>query len=309
MINPLRGRRLAALPFLGLGIFTQCAPACVLEAPAAPVGIEDAATGEARTPKPHPPHPHATTTTVALPPTTTAVTTTTTVRPGGSGYIPTLPVGAALPSDATCAGRVRRMTENRPLNAPFNARRGTSPHDEYPRVTGNFTGTTDEIIQWAACKHGLDTDWARAQASIESWWRQNDSFGDFGTDPAGCLPGHPIGADGRPGECPESVGLLQVRFPYHQGAFEDNNAILSTAYNADYAWQLWRDCYDGKVTWLNTVERGREYTAGDALGCMGVWFSGRWYTSAAVGYMNRVRDEFYAPRVWGQSNFPPALPL
>ena len=246
-------------------------------------------------------------------PTTTTTprgtTTTTVFQGGGSGYIPTLPVGATLPSDATCAGRVRRMSENRSGNAPFNARRGTSPHNEFPRVTGNFTGSTDEIIQWAACKHGLDTDWARAQASIESWWTQDTSFGDFGSDPAGCLPGHPIGADGRPGECPQSVGLLQVRFPYHQGAFEDNNAILSTAYNADYAWQLWRDCYDGKATWLNTVERGREYAAGDALGCMGVWFSGRWYTSAAVGYMNRVREDFYAPRVWLQDYFPAAVPL
>ena len=27
--------------------------------------------------------------------------------------------------------------------------------DYFPRITGNFTGTTDEIIQWAACKWGM----------------------------------------------------------------------------------------------------------------------------------------------------------
>ena len=87
---------------------------------------------------------------------------------------------------------------------------------------------------------------------------------------------------------PQSIGLLQVRYPYHQSAFENNNAIRSTAYNADYAWSVWRRCFEGEYTWLNDVERGRTYAAGDGLGCMGVWFSGRWYTSAAVGYMNRI---------------------
>ena len=150
-----------------------------------------------------------------------------------------------------------------------------------PRVTGNFTGTTDEIIQWAACKWGMDVDWARAQAAIESWWFQT-TIGDNG----------------------ESFGILQVRLPYHQTAFEDDNAIRSTAYNADYALSFWRRCFEGEFTWLNTVERGRQYTAGDGLGCMGVWFSGRWYTAAAAGYMDRVQHEFYEPRVWTHSVFP-----
>ena len=42
------------------------------------------------------------------------------------------------------------MTENRPDNVPFNNRQGTSPHNDFPRVTGAYTGTTDQIIQWAA---------------------------------------------------------------------------------------------------------------------------------------------------------------
>ena len=177
------------------------------------------------------------------------------------------------------------MTENRPANAPYNSVRGSSPNDENPRVTGNFTGTTDEILQWAACKWGLDPNWARAQAAIESWWLQT-SVGDNG----------------------ESFGILQDRRPYHPSAFEDDNAIRSTAYNADYAWSVWRRCFEGEYTWLNTVERGRQYTAGDGLGCMGFWFSGRWYTAAAVGYMDRVQHDFYEPRVWTRSSFPPAVP-
>ena len=231
---------------------------------------------------------------------TTVVPATATHADGGRPALPPLVeappgpvhdvgVGGALPSEATCAARVQSAAESRPENRTYNNTRGSSPNNENPRVTGNFVGTTDEIIQWAACKWGLDVQWARAQALIESWWIQT-TVSDFGTDASGCLPGHPIGADGRAGQCPQSVGLLQVRYPYHQSAFENNNAIRSTAYNADYAWSIWRRCFNGEYTWLNDVEHGRTYAAGDGLGCMGVWFSGRWYTDAAVGYMNRVTE-------------------
>ncbi len=85
------------------------------------------------------------------------------------------------PLDAVCATRVRSMTENRPDNVSFNSRRGTAANGRYPRVTGDFTGTTDEIIQWAACKWGLDEDLARAQTSVESGWNQR-IMGDFTSD-------------------------------------------------------------------------------------------------------------------------------
>ena len=209
--------------------------------------------------------------------------------PNASGPVHVVPVGGELPGEAECADRVVPTAENRPENVPFNSTRGTSPNDENPRVTGNFVGTTDEIIQWAACKWGMDPTWARNQAALESFWIHT-TVADFATDPAVCLPGHSIGADGRPNECPEATGLLQVRYQYHLSAFEDNNAIRSTAYNADYAWSIWRRCFEGEYTWLNDVEHGEgaTYTAGDGLGCMGVWFSGRWYTDDAIGYMERL---------------------
>lgn len=177
------------------------------------------------------------------------------------------------------------MTENRPQNVTYNNTRGSSPHNEFPRVDGNFAGTTDEILQWAACKWGIDEDWLRAQIVTESWWDQR-TVGD--TENA-CT----------------SHGVGQVRRCYHDPAFEDENAVRSTAYNVDYTYHVWRACYNGEYTWLNTVERGRDYTAGDLLGCMGVWFSGRWYTSAAVNYMNVVQGHFNS-RTWASANFGPA---
>jgi hypothetical protein len=205
-----------------------------------------------------------------------------------SGPVHDVDVGGELPSEETCADRVVPTAENRPGNVPFNNTRGQEPNDFNPRVTGNFVGTTDEILQWAACKWGMDVQWARNQAALESNWHQDISLGDWGTDPDACLPNHPIGADGRPGECPETIGILQVRYPYHGSAFENEDAIRSTAYNADYAFMIWRRCFEGLSTWLNDVERGRDYAAGDGLGCMGMWYAGRWYTEEAIGYMDRV---------------------
>ena len=220
---------------------------------------------------------------ITTPPATT--TTTTTAATPATGRFATLPVGATLPSEQQCATAVRRMTENRPENVTPNAVRGTSPHNEYPRVTGNFVGTTDEILQWAACKWGIDEDLVRAQIAVHSWWSMT-AVGDNG----------------------ESFGLGQVRLPYHPGAFEDDNAKRSTAYNVDYTYQVWRDCFEGKLTWLNTFERGAEYRSGDAMGCMGVWFSGRWRTEPAVQFIAQVEDHL-RNRIWTQASFGPATPV
>ncbi|HEX6659532.1 MAG TPA: hypothetical protein VF065_15685, partial [Ilumatobacter sp.] len=193
--------------------------------------------------------------------------------PGGSGEFTTLPVGAALPSEAECAARVRSAPEIRAVNVPYNNTRGTSPHNEEPRVTGNFTGTTDEILQWAACKWGIDEDIVRAQIAKESWWTM-DAVGDNG----------------------ESFGLGQVRVPYHGAAFEDDNAKRSSAYNVDYTYFRWWSCYQGRETWLNQFERGRDYAAGDVWGCVGLWFSGRWYFNNA-DYLAAVH-EYLDDRIW-----------
>lgn len=215
----------------------------------------------------------------------------------------TLPVGAVLPSDATCAARVRDAGEIRPANRTFNQTTGRAssnvPAPLYRRVTGDYTGTTDEIIQWAACKWGIDADIVRAQTVRESYWFQR-AAGDFTSDPANCVPGHPIGADGRPGQCPESIGVQQVRYPYWGFAFPW--AINSTAYNLDVAMAARRNCFEGNETWLNTVERGRQYAAGDIWGCVGVWFSGRWYAGGAVEYTGEVR-QIYADKIWTTPGF------
>jgi hypothetical protein len=200
--------------------------------------------------------------------------------PPASGRFATLSPGTPLPSGAQCAARVRPAAEIRSsVNAVPNATRGTRANTLFPRVDGDFVGTTDEILQWVACKWGIDEDIVRAQIAKESWWRM-DGVGDNG----------------------ESFGLGQVRVPYHGTAFVDDNAKRSSAYNLDYTYAVWRSCFEGELGWLNTVERGATYAAGDAKGCLGVWFSGRWRTPDALTYITAV-DDYLAQRIWETPNF------
>ena len=200
--------------------------------------------------------------------------------PAPAGYFGWVGLGGALPSDAECAAAVRRgQPEIRPHNSSFNNTVGSASAPQWPRVTGNFTGTTDEIIQWAACKWGFDENTLRAQAAKESYWSML-SVGDNG----------------------ESYGIMQVRNTtfVNNGVFP--NAQRSTAFNIDLYLATWRDCYEGKDTWLNTVERGRQYGAGDAWGCIGKWFSGRWYTGPSTQYIAAVQD-YLNRRIWTDGGF------
>jgi hypothetical protein len=47
-------------------------------------------------------------------------------------------------------------------------------------VDGQFTGTTDEILQWGAHKWGFDPDLVRAIAANESWWHQSETGASYG---------------------------------------------------------------------------------------------------------------------------------
>ncbi len=167
-----------------------------------------------------------------------------------------------------------------------------------PRVNGRFTGTTQEILRWTACKWGIDEDIVFAQAATESWWAMT-ALGDWTGSESRCAPGRPLGADGRPGECPESFGILQVRYPYAQAAWP--GMAESTAMNTDVAYAIWRTCFEGYSTWLDNTGRG-DYAAGDAWGCVGRGGSGTWHSPEAADYISRVRSNLDR-RIWLTPNF------
>jgi autotransporter family porin len=72
--------------------------------------------------------------------------------------------------------------------------------------------------------------------------------------------------------------------------------------NADTAYAIWRTCYDGYETWLNTVQHVGTYRAGDVWGCVGRWFAGRWHTGPAQQYIAKVRL-YLRERIWTQRDF------
>ncbi|HVM27380.1 MAG TPA: hypothetical protein VM433_06875 [Mycobacteriales bacterium] len=251
--------------------------------------------------------------------------TASTAPPPAGGYFRLAPVGSwsSLPSDAQAASMVRRSSwEPRPQNAAANAtvpsklslgaHGGVEPRWNdwlLPRVTGNFTGTTDEIVQWAAAKWGLPDELLRGQMVAESWWHQGllddkgqplngKGFGDFTTDARACPPGYAT-------PCPLSFGVLQIKYaPYHPGVFPHNRN--STAFNLDYAGALLRGCYEGWETWLRdygSASGGRtSYAAGDLDGCLGRWYAGQWRTTAAEQYIASVQRST-AERPWLAKGF------
>ncbi len=233
-------------------------------------------------------------------------------RPIGPKFFNTVPPGKKLPTGAQCAAwvRSRPIKENKGVNRKYNQTRGQRIGKHFfsgdkpqanrliaPRVNGNFTGTTAQILRWAACKWGINQNIVFAQAAVESWWRQTTK-GDWETN--GCPPGHGPGVDGQAGKCPQSWGILQNRYPYEKSSWP--GIMKSTAMNADLAYGIWRTCFDGYETWLNTVEHNGTYKAGDAWGCVGRWFAGRWHTQPAQQYIAFVR-KYLKEKIWTTPDF------
>jgi ABC-type xylose transport system substrate-binding protein len=151
-----------------------------------------------------------------------------------------------------------------------------------PRIDGRFTGSTDEILRWGACKWGLDVDVLRAVAYQESQWDQSTT-GDPSDDPTQCR-----GGDKPP--CPTSFGLMQLKHLDLPGSYPYSRT--STAFNVDYYGARMRACYQGWVTYL-----GGDYGPGDLWDCIGWHWSGQWKDAGALNYISRVRRHLQT-RAW-----------
>ena len=157
-----------------------------------------------------------------------------------------------------------RANRRRPSDTQIRDFRRRSEMVNRHEVTGHYRGTTDEILQWAARKWGFDPDLFRAVATVESYWKMS-AVGDGGL----------------------SFGIFQMKKTYHCCTPLSSKY---TAFNADYYGAILRAYYDGKQKWLNDVERGERYRAGDLWGSVGSWYAGRWRTPEALDYIRRVQD-------------------
>lgn len=285
--------------------------------------------------------------------------TTSSDPPPPGGYFDTVKVGgwSSLPSDDACARKVHHSTwEPRPDNSKRDnvmpdpdavhasfAERPRSRGGAYavrwdnwllPRVDGQFTGTTDEIFQWGACKWGLRDDLVRAIAVRESTWYQYETYpgdrcvlyygcGDLFTSssPASiafcdgiAAFGYDYQRDFGDGKCPKTFSIMGVmswqdpawgKYPGNQnGTFPFNRN--STAFSVDYIGSQLRGCYEGWEWWLDETGT-KNYAPGDMWGCVGAWYAGAWHTPAANGYIARVRDELQS-HTWLRKDWPDNKP-
>ena len=281
--------------------------------------------------------------------------------PSAAGYFSLRPAGQvdALPSGAECVQTVRRSTwEPRPWNAKRNAvvpnraavaasfashpRSTFSTYDKrwdswlLARVDGAMTGTTDEILQWAACKWGLPDNLIRAIAHHESTWNQYLTYdrtagrpvtlygsGDFpaagsvdatysstitrlgGFDytrfyGAGISPRtfSIVGVMSYDGWRPDWPDQTNGTFPFNRD---------STAFAVDYLAGELRGCYEGWKYWLRDTGNG-SYAASDLWGCVGAWFAGSWHAPAGDSYAAGVRVEMEQTRPWLAASYPTERP-
>jgi hypothetical protein len=93
----------------------------------------------------------------------------------------------------------------------------------FSKVDGDFSGTTDEILEWAAGKCGMDQNIAKAEAIAESSWQQS-TVGDNG-DSYGILQ-----VRAAPGGSPASANNGWGGYPWTQ---------KSTALDADAQMAYW----------------------------------------------------------------------
>lgn len=238
----------------------------------------------------------------------------------------TLPASASLPSDSWCAAHIPWEREMVPANAGTN---GTIPdagqlaayaangytanyYDgkwAYARVDGHYTGTTDMIFRWAACKWGIDEDVVRAEATAEDWdWNQPDSHGDKRTSYSECVNGpfKSLWDFMCPSCCYQSWSIFQTKVYYDWPTWPMIHN--STAFGADFRMADQRACMDGDLAGYfvgRPTYNGHSYTKDVASGnlntilwgCVGFHYSGNWYdgnsSNGALWYINVVKNYYY----------------
>ena len=209
----------------------------------------------------------------------------------------------AFPRDDTyCANHIAPQPERIPANykanhtpgpadpstipwGPWTKDQGQLWTDYLSKVDGHFTGTTDEILEWAACKWGLDENWLKAEAVAESSWYQSE-----------------IGDDG------VSYGILQVKdsgstpltndawggYPWTQNSTAVDADFVAAYLRATFDGARGTSFYDGQTVGQIAAAHGWDYVM---WGAVGSWYSGDWYADGAQDYFGTVQNNL-ASSAW-----------
>lgn len=182
------------------------------------------------------------------------------------------------------------------------------PASDFANVTGDFVGTTTQIIRWAACKWGIDENWMKADAFWQSTnnsgsviWDQSTIW-DWRSDYSSCVtPGwngwgmYSNFSTGSTQGCYQSYGLFQLKMSDYNAWPEARD---STSFNADFRGALWRGCMNGNIA--NYVDNDPQtnwsvpYPNSSAnvmlQGCAGINAGGHWYDWAATSYIGVLQN-------------------
>jgi hypothetical protein len=241
---------------------------------------------------------------------------------GSATHFGTLPSSVSLPSDATCAAEIPWESEMVPANSGTNSTKPSQGQLDgyqangyaanvyggswaYARVDGQYTGNTDMIFRWAACKWGIDEDVVRAQATIEQWsWNQPQSGGDKRTSYSQCVNGGftELWNYQCPSCCYQSWSIFQTKVFYNWQTWP--MLVNSTAFGADFHFASMRACMDGDLAGYfagRSGNNGHTYSGDIASGnlstimwgCLGFHYSGDWYdgnsSSGAIWYIGQAQ--------------------
>jgi hypothetical protein len=214
----------------------------------------------------------------------------------------------ALPDEAACAAMIQRGgAEARPDNTVYN--NTISPSEQVAmlgafgggrgfdsaaipfgkRVSGNFAGTTDEILRWGACKWGFDEDFVRAESYQVNAWHQASVSG-WTSNRSNCPPsGGPTrnGPDGV--ECAQVFGIFGLTWQFNKSAWPMYRD--STAFHVDYTLAVQRVCFEGLVDYMKGWgPPEKQYGPNDEFGCAASFFTGGWYDYTTIQQLNRIKD-------------------
>ena len=196
--------------------------------------------------------------------------------------------GASLPAEASCVSAVNASPI--PENAPWNQDDGTGynsnvppaggvpdyfyanapccnemPSADFAAVDGNYSGSTDDLIRITACKWGIDEDYIRSQAWIESDWHQDCAAAHGGS---GCNEGGDLN---NPGGDPSGLAVTAIT---PGGVFSAFNGFGDPGSGTDH-WDSWSivqtKVYYAWMTWPMMEEStpfGLDYRYAEMRGCV-----------------------------------------
>jgi autotransporter family porin len=218
------------------------------------------------------------------------------------------------------------MTENRPANLSANNYQPSStelsafhnnetdkngflpsqlnPYAAY--VTGGFTGTTDEIIQWGAAKWGIPPDWLRAEYLQESYWNMSQ-LGDLTT--VTDVTKYPAYSRYSSTQVYQSLGISQVKWDHpdvnRAGVGAEPLRWKSTAFNVDYQLSMIRFYFDNPKRTRSSW--GDAYRSCNNWLSLAAWFQPYpWNNSGQQTYVTKIQT-LLTSKTWQKLSFTPAI--